>query len=197
MGAENSEKTANGSCGTETFVLLKRKGMRDLSVSVRQCTEEDLNDIIELQRKVHDAVIVKDTFVFSTQEELAESLMSDICIGAYLNGRLIAFTLVLTNPYSPRNLGYYLNYTQEQCLGCVTYDTTFVHPEYTGYGIQKVFISMKDELARAIGAIEALATVSPENTVSLNNLEANGFKIADEKKMYGERHRYIMRKSLI
>lgn len=197
MGREDIEKTGRGKDMADTCFALKKNGLCDLQVIIRQCEKDELEDIIELQRYVYDAVPEKDTFVFSTEEELAESLVTDVCIGAYENDRLIAFSLVVTNPYSPRNLGYYLNYPREKCLRCVTYDTTFVHPSYTGYGLQRVFLSLKDEIARELGACEALATVSPDNTVSLNNLKAGGFDIADEKKMYGERSRYIMSKSLM
>jgi GNAT superfamily N-acetyltransferase len=197
MGRENIERTSCGKDLADTCFALKRNGLRDLQVVIRQCEKDELEDIVQLQSYVFDTVPIKDTFVYSTEDELAESLVTDICIGAYVNGRLIAFTLVVTNPYSPRNLGYYLNYPPERCLRCVTYDTTFVHPSYTGYGLQRAFLSLKDEIARELGACEALATVSPDNTVSLNNLKTGGFVIADEKKMYGERLRYIMSKSLI
>ena len=192
METENKDKAF-----PEVLYDLKKNGMDVLQAVIRQCGRDELEDIIRLQSAVHDAVADKDTFVFSTEDELAESLDTDVCIGAYLDGRLIAFTLIVTNPCSPRNLGYYLDYSRERCQKCVTYDTTFVHPSYTGYGLQRAFLSIKEAIAIDLGAWEALATVSPDNAVSLRNLRAGGFEIAGEKSMYGERRRYIMRKSLI
>lgn len=195
------QRRQEGPLGTEdmddTSIILRKSGRRDLPVTIRRCAREELDAIVALQRIVYRDVADKDTFVFTTEEELTESLESDICLGAYLDGRLIGFTLAVTDPDSPRNLGYALNYGPERCARCVTYDTTFVHPEYTGYGLQRVFMSLKDSEARKLGASEALATVSPDNQASLKNLIENGFEIADEKIMYAELRRYIMRKPLV
>lgn len=180
---------------SELSYVLKKNNMPDLEISIRQCKKDDLDAIIALQSVVYNSIAVKQTFVFSTTEELAESLSADVCLGAYRHTQLIAFTLII-KPYSSRNLGFYLDYSDEECLKCVTYDTTFVHPEYTGYGLQRLFLKLKDSIAKAIGASAALATVSPDNTMSLNNLIENGFVIIDEKQMYGDFYRYIMRKPL-
>lgn len=191
MGTEKKDKAL-----AEVLYVLKKNGRDEIQAVVRQCRRDELENIMRLQSAVYDAVVDKDTFVFSTEDELAESLDTDVCIGAYVNGRLIAFTLIVTNPCSPRNLGYYLDYSRERCDKCVTYNTTFVHPSYTGYGLQRIFLSLKEAIAVEFGASEALATVSPDNTVSLKNLKAGGFEIADLKRMYGERRRYILRKFL-
>jgi GNAT superfamily N-acetyltransferase len=181
----------------EAVYTLEKNGSTGLRVLIRRCVRDELEEILGLQQCVYDTVQDKDTFVLSTEKELAESLETDVCLGAYVNDRLIAFTLVVINPASARNLGYCLNYPQEISRGCATYDTTFVHPSYTGYGLQRLFLSLKDAAARENGAGVALATVSPDNRVSLNNLKAGGFEIAEEKRMYGDRLRYVMRKSLI
>lgn len=190
-------KTNDGLSQSKLSYVLKSNNKPDLAISIRQCNIDDLDGIISLQSMVYDSIAEKKTFVYSTVEELTESLETDVCIGAYHHNNLIAFTLMVTNPYSPRNLGFYLNYSQEQCLKCVTYDTTFVHPDYKGYGLQRLFIALKDGVAKELGACEALATVSPDNITSYNNLKASGFLTVDEKKMYGALNRYIMRKALV
>lgn len=190
------EKKSDGTYQAETSYILKRNSMPDITISIRQCKKGDLDSVIALQSIVYDSIDVKQTFVFSTTEELTESLDTDVCIGAYDHDNLIAFTLMITNPHSSRNLGFNLDYSVEQRSKCVTYDTTFVHPAYKGYGLQRLFLSLKDSIARALGASEALATVSPNNMTSLNNLKKSGFIVIDEKQMYGAFNRYVMRKYL-
>ncbi|SHI22554.1 L-amino acid N-acyltransferase YncA [Sporobacter termitidis DSM 10068] len=177
------------------FIIEKDKKVQ-LPIKFRLCAKDDLEEIMALQSEVYENITAKEIFVFSTEDELSESLETDVCIGAYLFGKLIAFTLMVVNPNSLRNLGLYLDYSREQCLKCVTYDTTFIAPEYRGYGLQRLFITMKDAIARELGAREALATVSPDNAASINNLKASGFELAGEKKMYGGLKRYILRKSV-
>lgn len=176
---------------------LTRQGQPDLCVGVRLCRQDELSAILELQSKVSASISNKSTFVVTTEDELAESLNTDICIGMYHEAELIAFTLIITNSYSLRNLGFYIGYSRERCKRCVSYDTTFVHPAYKGYGIQRLFIGLKDAAAISLGAAEALATVSPDNDISLKNLISSGFVVVEEKKMYGGFNRYIVRKSLM
>jgi hypothetical protein len=177
------------------FVLAHRE-KPEIKAFIRRCKAGDLEDILGLQTRVYTTISDKNTFVKTTEEELAESLVSDVCIGAYHLNTLIGFTLMVVNPLSPRNLGAYLEYSRQQCAKCVTYDTTFVDTAYKGYGLQRVFVRLKDKIAVDMGSFEALATVSPENGFSLNNLRASGFMIAGKKRMYGGYDRYILRKPL-
>jgi GNAT superfamily N-acetyltransferase len=163
---------------------------------IRFCGKSDIDEILTLQTQVYKSVPAKETFVLTTAEELDESLDADVCIGAFHYGKLIAFSLMVTDPCSARNLGWHLDYGQERCSRCVTYDTTFVDPAYQGYGLQKMFIKLKDRIATNMGAVEALATVSPNNIKSLRNLERNGFTTVAQKTMYGDFDRLIMRKQL-
>jgi hypothetical protein len=179
------------------LTVISKSSGPDLTVGVRLCKQDELADILALQMMVDGSITNKELFVCSAEEALNEALKTDICIGVYLNNCLIAFTLMIINPDSPENLGYHLKYSREQCMKCVTYDTTFVHPDYKGYSIQRLLISLKDSIAVELGACEALATVSPDNMVSLNNLKASGFEIAEEKQLYGTLNRYIMRKYLL
>jgi hypothetical protein len=179
-----------------TFIL-EHRAKPEIKVFVRSCKMADLADILTLQSEVISTVSNERSFVLTTEEELTESLASDVCIGAYHYNKLIGFTLMVVNPLSGRNLGTYLEYSRQQGAKCVTYDTTFVDQAYKGYGLQRMFVRLKDKLAADMGRIEALATVSPENEHSLNNLKASGFTIADMKKMYGGYDRYILRKPLL
>lgn len=173
----------------------KKELTTNLPVIIRLCEQAELKEILALQEAVYKSVVVKETFVNTTEEELRESLEIDACIGVYHHNRLFAFTLMISNRHTSRNLGCALGYRHEELLKCVTYDTTFVLQEYKGYGLQRLFLSLKEEVAKELGACEALATVSPDNMISFSNLKASGFVIADEKKMYGVLNRYIMRKS--
>lgn len=177
--------------------LFHKKEQPDLEICIRRCNLGDQNKILSLQDSVYNNIKNKATFVMTTEDELSESLLQDICLGAFLDEELVAFTLMVANRYSTRNIGYYLGYDKVQSLICVTYDTTFVNPHYNGYGFQRFFIGQKDAIARELGAVEVLATVSPDNRVSLNNMLANDFVIIAEKNMYGGFERLVLRKSLV
>ena len=126
-----------------------------------------------------------------------QSIEKDACLSVFCGDILAAYTLVVANRISPQNLGSYLGYSEEEMKECVTYDTTFVHPDFRGYGLQKQFIAWKDEEGRRMGAKWALCTVSPDNPNSLNNTLRAGFEIVEEKEMYGGIRRYVLRKALV
>lgn len=177
--------------------VLKNSAGAALNVQIKECRADEHLDIVRLQNRVYEGINNRETFVLTTDEELSESLDKDICLGVYFEGSLIAFTLMVSNRRSPRNLGYQLDYSDDLCQKCVTNDTTFVHPDYKGFGIQRCLLGLKIDIALGLGADEILTTVSPENTISLKNIISEGFEIATKKAMYGGFERYILRRTLI
>ncbi len=174
-------------------LTVSRRDGGEISLSARRCTEADMDEILELQDIVA-ASAPAEIFVLTTREELAESFSCDLCIGVYDEERLVAFGLMVYGRITPRNLGTYLGYDDEQLRHCVTNDTTFVHPEYRGYGLQSLLGQMRDEDAIRSGAKEAMASVSPDNQYSLENVQKRGFRVILETQLYGGRRRYILRR---
>ena len=105
-------------------------------------------------------------------------------------------SLMIVNRVMPRSLGHALGYDEKRLRQTVTFDSTFVSPEHRGYGLQGLALPLKEREAAALGAQEALASVSPENTPSLNNLLAGGFTILTRQRLYGGVDRYIVGKTL-
>ncbi len=180
--------------GPGAAVIDNRDGC--ITLDIRLCRQDRYEDILRLQRNVYESISDKVTFVQTTKEELVESLDKDFCIGAFSGEELSAFTLMVTNRQSPRNLGCLFDDTAEAARSSVTYDTTFVSPRCVGCGLQRYFIRIKDVIAVLLGADKAYATVSPDNIVSLRNLRSNGFETVDKKRMYGGYWRYVLRKRL-
>lgn len=178
-------------------VSLKARNGRETTLLLRRCDAGDLSTIVQAQDFVISSLGRQHIFARTSEDEIAESLKTDFCIGAFSGSALAAFTLMVRNRKTPRNLGAYLGYSDEMLLRCVTYDTTFVLPSFRGYSIQRFFCKLRDEAAVEMGAAVALATVSPDNTVSLNNIMANGFEILTEKIMYTGVPRYIVGKKLV
>lgn len=193
---EIADIVLSGSRGIyKDYTLINKEGEL-LKVKIKRCGPDELDEIIALQNRVYEHIDNKDTFVLTTAEELSESLVQDVCLGVYDGSGLIAFTLMVVNRLTSRNLGSSLGYEQPKCLKCVTNDTTFVDQGFKGYGMQRHLLKMKLAVALKLEADEMLATVSPENTVSLSNLLSEGFEIASEKNMYGGFKRYIMKKEI-
>lgn len=182
---------------TPVYVIDCRNSEGDeLRFELRRCDETHLALITGLQDRVIDALPDRDIFARTTEEEILESLRLDFCLGAFAGDELAMASIMIINRVSPRNLGTYLGYDTARLLETVTYDTTFVAGKYRGYGLQRHAGRIKDARALALGAKEALVTVSPFNSVSLNNLIGCGFAKADRQTLYDGADRLIMRKEL-
>ena len=182
--------------GEERSLTLERRSGERAVLTLRRCTPEELPAILALQEEVARALPKPELFVVTTAEELRESLTRDWCLAAWDGERLAAFTLMVVNRVTPRSAGTYLDYDDARLQRCVTYDTTFVRREYRGLGLQRALGRLKDEAALAMGAEEALSTVSPENSHSLENALARGFEICGDRSLYSGVRRYILRKKL-
>ena len=181
----------------ERVTELKNRHGQSCELLLRRCNAGDFPALADVQEKVIASLEDGHIFARTSVEEIEESLREDFCFGAFSGGRLSAVTIMVVNRVTPRNLGVHLGYGEERLRRCATYDSTFVLPEFRGYGLQRMFCKIRDEEALRLGCDEALETVSPDNSVSLGNMRANGFEILTEKVMYTGVRRYIVCKKLI
>ena len=73
-------------------------------------------------------------------------------------------------------------------------EISMVDDDYRGYGLQKLFVNLREEEGRRDGATEALVTIAPGNKYSLANLQASGYEIVCTKPLYEGAMRHILRK---
>lgn len=159
---------------------------------LRRCDEKDFPAIVSVQDKVIAGLSESHIFERTSDEQIEESLRGDFCLGAFCEGELAAVAIMVVNRVTPRNLGVHLGYDEARLRRCATCDSVFVLPQFRGYGLQSLFLRLWDEAALELGCTEELATVSPDNFASLENLRKNGFEILDEKVMYTGVRRYIV-----
>ena len=178
------------------ILTLSNSRGEELVFTLRKCDRNDIEDILNTQETVLNLLDSQHVFVRTSAEDILESLDVDVLIGAYCGEKPAGFSLMVANRVTWRNLGSYLDYDDDMLRLSATYDTTFVLPEYRGYGLQAQFAELKDEAARSMGAVEALATVAPENTVSLMNSLEHGFELVATMPVYGGLTRCMLRKKL-
>ena len=170
-------------------------GRTPLRFFLRSCAVGDLPDIVRLQDAVIEALPDRDVFARTQECDILESLEDDVCFGIFCGGAPAAYSIMVTGRPGPRNLGTYLGYGPGRLSKCLTYDSFFVLPAYRGYGLQRQLCLAQDKAAAQLGAAEALTTVSPYNRVSLSNLERAGFAFVEERMMYSDLDRLILRKN--
>ena len=132
-----------------------------------------IKEILKLQESVVNELKEKDIFQPSTKEEILESMLVDGCYGVYSGEKLIAVSIIVFNRKTERNLAIDWEEKKNDSIYSqyFTFDSVQVHPRYRGFGLQKVFLDLAEELVGKTAASSIVATVSPKNPHSLKNFE--------------------------
>lgn len=179
----------------KAITLSRKSGQKEIFL-IRRCTEADLFDIMELQRRIYENLPDPGLYALVEEENIYESILEDYCFGTYHHGRLIAFTMMIANRVSHRNYGTYIGYPEERQKQCVSMEISMVDDDYRGYGLQKLFVNLREEEGRRDGATEALVTIAPGNKYSLANLIDSGYQIIETRPLYEGAMRHILSKKL-
>ena len=176
---------------SKTVTLSRRSGLT-MDFEIHRCTEENLDEILTLQQKVYEDLCDPGLSALVSAENIRESLGSDYCYGTYHDGRLIGFTMMISNRASHRNYGTYVGYPEERQKECVSLEITLVDKGYRGFGLQKYYVRLREEEAMRHGAKEALVTIAPSNQYSLQNFLDTGYEILCTKPLYEGAVRHIL-----
>lgn len=177
-----------------TQELMNGKGEPKVVV-FRKATADDLDAVVALQTEIVDALPDKDLYQTSTEEEYKVQLEEDVCFIAECDGEIAGFSVLIPNdPDNERNYGKYFNYSREQLADTASFDLTMVSPKFRGLGIQRDFNKLRTGVAVEMGAKEGLTSISPDNPYSYRNFLVLNFEIVEERKMYGGKSRYLLRK---
>ena len=169
------------------FKEITKKGK---SFIIRSTDAAEIERVLMLQEEVCAVLEKKDWFVKITREEVTESTREDITLGAYDGDKLIGFALIVKNRSCDRNLGEKFGFKPKDCF---TADSSFVHPDYRGFGLQGEFLDIARDEAVKNGASSVWATVSPENVYSHRNCDKRGYTVFKSAiSIYGGRIRDVL-----
>lgn len=160
-------------------------------ILIRDVWFDELSNVLELEKEVHDGMENKELLVDVTRNEFIESLHLDYVLGAYDDKKLVAIALIIDNRDTERNLGKKCGVPYQEAY---TFDIVFVKKEYRGMGLQKEFIDIAKKQARIDGAKSIWTTVSKNNKYSYDNMIKSGFKeFKKDVDMYGGHQRDILK----
>ncbi len=168
------------------------------NLHIRPCTTQDLNDVMNLQKRILDGMEEKEWFAKTSRTENEKFFQKpNLLLGIYAEERLIAYGSMGFLEKDQENLGWDLGWPEEKVRNCTNLDTIVVDPAFRGKGLQRLLISLCIEQARKVkpgGTL--LTTICPDNRYSMRNAEKEGFEILLRTKKYGGKDRYILGKAL-
>lgn len=168
-----------------------------MELTFRKGIIEDTEPLIRFLEEVREGMEQKDWFYLDPPEAV-RTMMADGTMELWVaedHDRLAAIFDVLYPGLESFNYGYDLDLREEDLLRVVHMDTSAVHPDYRGQGLQAMMIRRAEEELSGKGHRILLCTAHPENRFSLNNLLGLGYAIKKRVEKYGS-ERYILRKDI-
>lgn len=179
--------------------IIANKGKSNEEIlTLVQLQLEHIDQIITLQDRVVDSIIKKEIYASSSRKEFEDIIKEIGCIMGYQTqeGKIVALGAYSVYGYNEHNYGYDLDFEGEALLNIGQVESILVDSDYRGNGLQRKICTALEEVARLEEKRYIAATVSPDNSHSLNNFLALGYEIKKEKLKYGGLRRYILCKSL-
>lgn len=164
------------------------------NLSQRVCTIDDINMLVDFQNYVIDYIGNKIIWGMYDYDYLLKTINNDGYIELYYDKDVfVGFLMLIVNDLEEFN---------KHCINSIKFEEAAIYggvmlsPRYWGNGLQKQMTDRLEKLALEKNYKYMLATVSPENSYSYNNLIDTGYKIVGEKDM-SKGPRYILVKKLI
>ena len=165
-----------------------------MDIQIRRIGMEEVNIYLEFLHEVK-TLMEQDEWFFLDPDEEVYRLMARNALGIWLaedGGRIASVFCVVYPGLEQFNLGYDLDFSEEELMQVVHMDTAAVHPDYRGRGLQnRMMLHAERELNGKI----LLCTIHPDNKYSLNNVLKQGYTIEKKTEKYGS-VRCILRKNL-
>lgn len=168
-----------------------------VQLTCRKGTVVDTEALICFLKEVKSGMTRQEWFYLDPPELVREMMCSgtmELWV-AEDAGRLAAIFTVLHPGLTSCNYGRDLDLTEEDLGKVVHMDTSAVHPDYRGLGLQAKMIHMAEETLNGKGHRILLSTVHPENCYSLDNLLKLGYTVQKRVEKYGS-ERYVLRKDI-
>lgn len=168
-----------------------------MELTFRRGTLSDTENFIQFLESVREGMAHKEWFYLDPPEVVREMMVSgDMQLWLAMDADRIAAAFDILYPgMASYNYGYDLDFSEEELRRVVHMDTSAVHPDYRGLGLQRKMVQTAEEELSGSGRKILLCTVHPENQYSLNNMLNRGYTIQKRVGKYGS-ERYILRKNI-
>ena len=132
-------------------------------MTLRQATPADVPAILHIMTAAYEALADKSLYITDDEDYIAANIAApNFILLAEENGIPVGFFLMSVPGLTDNNLGYYLDFSEEQLLQVAMMDSAAVLPEYQGRGLMgEMFRAAADRAGEKYPYL--LGTVSPNN----------------------------------
>ena len=168
-----------------------------MDLRFRKGTIEDAGTFVQFLDAVK-ADMEQSDWLYLDPPELVSSMMENGIMELWLamdKDRVAAVFSVLHPGLESYNYGYDLQLPESDLLRVVHMDTSAVHKDYRGLGLQRKMVQTAEQELADLGDKILLCTVHPDNRFSLENMIQQGYQIQKRMHKYGS-ERFILRKNI-
>lgn len=169
--------------------MIRRVGREKIEDTyfMRLLIADEIESAMKLQEYVYDNLINKDILFCDEYDDVVRDVLDKGKIIGVFNsfGDLVAYRYISIPGETDKNLGRDLGIMEDELFKVAHLETTVVHPEYRGNGLQSLTLEKTLPIIGNMGFKHLLCTVSPQNIYSLYNILKNGLAIKSLKKKYG------------
>ena len=163
----------------------------------RKGTPEDAALFANFLDEIKSEMQQKD-WLYLDPPELVHAMLTDGIMELWLamdESKVAAVFSVLRPGLESYNYGYDLDFSEQELLKVVHMDTSAVHKDYRGLGLQGRMVQIAEKSLEGQGSKILMSTVHPDNQFSLNNMLRQGYEIQQRVEKYGS-ERFILRKNI-
>lgn len=165
--------------------------MKKAEYTIRSLEETDIPIILELQDIVFSALQNAEFLRRNTYETLSFCFKHPhFILGIFKDDQLAAVCIFVDASGTEEDLS--LDLRNYSCTKPINAKLTLVHPQFRGHGWQRFMFQICANLAREQGYRQIIATVSPDNIYSRNNMIRLGMTEDHREIKYGGLLRAVM-----
>ena len=170
--------------------------MKNCNLTVKKCTLESVDSILELQDKVLDEIVGDKTILRRNSREMFELCVQEpnLSLGLYDGEELVGISVMFDGAGTDEDLSHGLE--QFEVSNSVNLKLVMVRRDYQGLKYQRNMAWVLEKIAVSRGYEYFIATVAPHNHYSRDNCIASGFQYDHTAVKYGGATRDVLVKKL-
>jgi len=169
--------------------------MYNKELSIKKCSENDIDDILNLQEYVIDHLEDKSVLRRNTKAMFLHCMQEpNLTLGVYHQNEMIALSIFVDERGTSEDLS--TNIKKEANDVCANFKLVIVRDDFRGRHLQSNLMWILERYAYEHGYTKLCTTVSPDNLYSLNNIEKLQYQFELEAVKYGGLRRYLYVKDI-
>lgn len=167
---------------------------------IREAVPEDAEEICSVVKEIVENMENKEWFMDSGEDyvkaHLEKKMDGYVVVAETENGAIAGMFLVDVPGEDKGNMGFDLGFSKDMRSVTAHMDIAAVRMQYRGHHLQDRMMEVCEQEMKNRGFRYLLATVHPDNTYSLSNVQKRGYQIVKTKEKYGGLIRHILCKEI-